>query len=194
MEKDLSPQESLSIIRSMIDKTKHSLSDHSHYFLLWGYAVFLGCSIQFALIKANYEKHYMAWWITVVALVIHVVLGIRDSKKEKVSTYTGEANGALWMGIGFGFMILAFIFSKLGWQYCFPFYILFYGLGTFVSGNLLKFKPLIIGGAICYVLAAVAIYVDYDIQVLLTGISILISYIIPGHLLRMQYNKQNRLS
>jgi hypothetical protein len=194
MEKDLTPHESLSIIRSMIDKTKHSISDSSHYFLLWGYAVFLGCSIQFALIKAGYEKHYMAWWITVAALVVHILLGIRDSKKEKVSTYVGEANGYLWMGIGFGFMVLAFIFSKLGWQYCFPFYILFYGLGTFVSGNMLRFKPLITGGAVCYVLAIIATFVEYDIQILLTAVSILISYIVPGHLLRMQYHKQKQLS
>jgi hypothetical protein len=193
MEKDLSPHESLSIIRSMIDKTKHSLSDRSHYFLLWGYAVFLACSIQFALIKAGYEKHYMAWLVIPVALLAHVVLSIRDNKKEKVSTYTSEANGALWMGIGFGFMVFAFIFSKIGWQYCFPFYILFYGLGTFVSGSLLKFKPLIIGGVICYVLAAVATFIEYDLQVLLTAISILVSYIIPGHLLRRQYHQQKQL-
>lgn len=194
MEKDMSPHESLSIIRSMIDKTKHTLSDHSHYFLIWGYAVFLGCFIQFSLMKAGYEHHYQAWWITIAALVVHVLFAIRDSRKEKVSTYVGEANGALWMGIGFSFMVLAFIFSKLGWQYCFPFYILFYGLGTFVSGSLLKFKPLIIGGATCYVLAAIATYVEYDIQLLLTAGSILISYIIPGHLLRSQYRKQKQLS
>jgi hypothetical protein len=155
--------------------------------------VFLACSIQFALIKAGYEKHYMAWLVIPVALLAHVVLSIRDNKKEKVSTYTSEANGALWMGIGFGFMVFAFIFSKIGWQYCFPFYILFYGLGTFVSGSLLKFKPLIIGGVICYVLAAVATFIEYDLQVLLTAISILVSYIIPGHLLRRQYHQQKQL-
>ena len=122
---------------------------------------------------------------------MHIWFGARDRRREKVSTYMGEASGALWMGIGFAFMIMAFIFMKIGWQYCFPFYILFYGLGTFVSGILLRFRPLIVGGAICYALAAFATFMDYDVQVLLTAFSILVSYIIPGHMLRSKYKKQN---
>lgn len=175
----------------MLDKTKHAISDQSHYFLLWGYAVFFGCALQFTLIRLDYEKHYMAWWVTLLALLVHIWFGARDRRREKVSTYMGEASGALWMGIGFAFMIMAFIFMKIGWQYCFPFYILFYGLGTFVSGILLRFRPLIVGGAICYVLAAFATFMDYDVQVLLTAFSILVSYIIPGHMLRAKYKKQN---
>jgi len=155
-------------------------------------AVFFGCAMRFSLLSINYERHYDAWWIIMVALIFHVVFIMRDKKKQRVSTFIGEANGSLWMGIGFSFMVLAFIFSKIGWQYCFPFYILFYALGTFVSGSLLKFKPMIIGGAICFILAICSVFIDYKLQILLTAISILISYIIPGHLLRLQCRKQNR--
>jgi len=85
-----------------------------------------------------------------------------------------------------------FIFSKIGWQYCFPFYILFYGVGTYVSGSLLKFKPLVIGGLINLALAIVTAYLPYSLQMVMTALAILISYIIPGHLLRIRYNKTNR--
>jgi len=195
MEKQLTPQESLAIISTMIEKTKHSISDKSHYFLLWGYAVFIGCTLQFTLKKLEYEKHYLAWLVTVAAIILHIAFSIRDSKREKVSTYASDANAYLWMGIGFSFMVLAFIFSYMeqGWRYCFPFYILFYGLGTFVSGGMLRYKPLMIGGGICYVLAVVAVFIDYDMQILLTAISIFISYIIPGHMLRMEYRKQKQV-
>jgi hypothetical protein len=194
MEKQLSPHESLSIISSMIEKTRHSFSDSSHYFLLWGYAAFIGCIGQYVLMSQGYEKHYMAWWITVVALVVHIYFIVRDTKRERVSTYIGEANGYLWMGLGFSFMILAVIFSQVGWQYCLPFYVLFYALGTFVSGSMIKFRPMVLGGALSFVIAAVTAFASYEYQLLLAALSLLTSYIIPGHLLRAQYQKQTRLA
>jgi hypothetical protein len=191
MEKELSPLESLSIIRNMIETTKHTLSDQSHYFLLWGYAVFLGCITQYTLISIGYEKHYYAWSVTLVAIVVHNIFIYRDAKRQRTVTFIEAANGQLWMGIGIAFGVLSVIFIKMGWQYCFPFYILFYAMGSFISGHLIKFKPLIMGGISCYILAALAVFTSYPTQILITAISILISYIIPGHLLRMQYKKQN---
>jgi hypothetical protein len=57
-------------------------------------------------------------------------------------------------------------------------------LGTFVSGMILKFKPLVIGGVLCWLLTIVSLFVNFDYQLLLAGAAILCSYIIPGHLLR----------
>ena len=188
----MSPQESLALISSMIEKTRVTFSDSSQYFLLWGYAVFIASIAQFIMISVNFEKNYMAWWIIVPALVIHFILVARNSKKEKVSTYISEANGYLWMGVGFSFLAMTFIFVKISWEYSFPFYVLFYALGTFVSGSLIRFKPLIVGGSISFVIAAGISFFDYKTQMLFVALSILVSYIIPGHMLRSQYKNQNR--
>ncbi|MEJ7683802.1 MAG: hypothetical protein WKG06_39270 [Segetibacter sp.] len=61
-EKEFSPHESLKLITEMIETTKNSISDRSHYFLLWGWAVVIGCLTQYYL-KAilNYPQHYYAW-------------------------------------------------------------------------------------------------------------------------------------
>lgn len=191
-DKDFDPEESLAIIRTMIEATKASIKDSSHYFLLWGWATMIGCIIQYVLLNiVHYKHHYYAWFITLVALVIHFMFIIRDSKTESVKTYISQANSYLWMAIGFSFMVLAFIFSRIGWQYSFPFYILFYGLGTSVSGALLQFKPMVLGGASCFVFAAVAAYIPYDLQILLTAFAILVSYIIPGYLLRLRHRQVN---
>lgn len=39
-----SPDESLQVIRNMIEKTREGISDGSKYFLVWGWGVFIGCS------------------------------------------------------------------------------------------------------------------------------------------------------
>lgn len=185
-----SPAESLQVIHAMLEKTKHSISNSSIFFLIWGYAVFTGCMLQYILIKINYPQHYYAWFITPIAFVVHFFFLYKHQKKEKVKTYASEANKFLWMAVGFAFAVLPFIFSNIGWQHCFPFYILFYGIGTFASGGFLKFKPLVYGGIFCYFAAAACAYVAYDVQMLITACSILVSYIIPGHMLNAAYKNQ----
>jgi hypothetical protein len=95
----------------------------------------------------------------------------------------------IWVIIGFSYLALMIVFIKIGWQYCFPFYILLYGIGTYISGSLLKFKPMKIGGVTCLFLVALAPFLEYSSQMLLAAFAILISYIIPGHLLRSEYRK-----
>lgn len=192
-DKEFSPQESLQLIRSMIETTKSSFSDHSHFFLLWGWATLIGCVLQYILLVfLKSPHHYNAWLITPVALVIHMVFIWRVENRQKVRTFIGEAMGYVWTIIGLSFAALAFVFSKIGWQYSFPFYIMLYAIGTYISGCLLKFKPMKIGGLICVLLVVIASFVSFQYQILLCGLAILISYIIPGHILRNRYNK-NRI-
>jgi Fe2+ transport system protein B len=181
-----SPSESLQLIQSMIDKTKKSLSSDSHYFLLWGWLTFAACTGQFVLKHfVNYEKHYLVWWVTFIGVVGTIYFSIRDAKARKVKSYIDEMMMHLWIGMGITFFIISMIFGKIGWgTTVFPFFKVLYGLGTFVSGSVIKFKPLIIGGIISWILAVVAVFLSYDYQILMGALAILFSYIIPGHLLR----------
>jgi hypothetical protein len=188
--RDITPEESLKLITSMIETTKHTISDTSHFYLLWGWAVIIGCLLQYYLkVIINYPHHYVAWLITIVAAVVHIFFMIRFGKKEVVRTFISEANDYLWTSLAMSFMVLMFVFAKFGWQYSFPIYIMLYGIGTYVSGRLLKFNPFIIGGICCFIIAAFTAYLKYDLQILITAFAILISYVIPGHLLRSYYRK-----
>ncbi|MEJ7626322.1 MAG: hypothetical protein WKF35_05635 [Ferruginibacter sp.] len=183
------PDESLRLIRSMIDKTRQDISDNSIYFLIWGWGALIGCIGQFVLkVVLNYNNHYNIWFVTIICLILSVYVGIKDRKREKVQTYVGESMGHLWSGLGITFFVISMIFMRIGWQYCFPFFILLYGLGTFVSGRILKYTPLVIGGCISFLLAMISTWVTYDYQMLLAALALLASYIIPGHMLRASYN------
>ncbi len=191
MEEQFSPQESLQLIQSMISKTKGNLGRNRFYFLLWGWYVFLAIITQFVLkVVLHYERHYLVWWGVVPAVIITIVYTSRQNKRRGVRTYIGESMASLWTGIGISFFVLSVIISSMhnGWLFSYPFFILLYGLGTFVSGRILKFTPLIVGGMINWVLACIAAYVHYDYQMLLAATAILISYIIPGHLLAAKKN------
>jgi hypothetical protein len=190
-DQNFSPEDSLLVIQSMIEKTRRGLSDKSHYFLLWGWGTAIACVGQFFLKNVlDSPYHYNVWWITIVCLVIHIIFLIRDRKSATAKTYVSESMNDLWTAMGISFFILSMIFFRIGWLYCFPFFITLYGVGTFISGRVLQFFPFVIGGIICWILAAISIWFSMDYQMLFAAGALLASYIIPGHLLRQKYRSQ----
>lgn len=181
-----SPHESLKLIQAMLDKTKQDMGNNSVHFLLWGWVTFIACIGQYILKNiVHTEKHSLVWLIIFPAIIISIWMGFRDRRTQKSQTYIGDSMKYLWMGMGISFFVLGLILGKMGWESnVFPFFMLLYGLGTFVSGQFLRFKPLIIGGIMAWVLAIVSGYFSYDFQILFGAGAILVSYIIPAYLLR----------
>jgi hypothetical protein len=188
-----SPEQSLKVIQSMIDKTRQDMSDNSIYLLVWGWLAFLAFIGQFILKHIyDYEKHYMVWSVTFVGILFSIYQGRKEKKEIKARTYIDESMKHLWAGMAICFFVLSMILTKLGWgTVVFPFFIMLYGLGTFVSGKIIQFKPLVIGGIIAWILAIGAVYVSYDYQMLFGAAAILISYIIPAYMLRAKNKYSN---
>lgn len=185
-EENFSPEQSLKLIRSMIDKTKQDISDNSIHYLVWGWLTFFACTGQFILKHFfEYPKHYMVWWVIVIGVTFSIYQGMREEKKNKVTTYIGDSIKYLWIGMGIAYFVLSMILTKIGWgNTVFPFFMMLYGLGTFVSGSIIKFRPLVLGGFMASALAVGSAYLEYDYQILCASIAILVSYIIPAYMLR----------
>lgn len=184
-EQSLTPQESLRLIQSMIDKTKKDISVKSHYFLLWGWLTFVCCIGQFILKHIiGYEKHYLVWLLILLGVAYSIIMGIRESKSAQVLTYVGESMRYLWTGMGIAYFVTSMVLTKIGWDSTvFPFFIILYGLGTFISGCFLRFRPLIAGGIIAWILAVISVNLSYDFQMLTAAAAILFSYIVPAYML-----------
>ncbi|HRB68199.1 MAG TPA: hypothetical protein PLO32_10445, partial [Chitinophagales bacterium] len=65
-----------------------------------------------------------------------------------------------------------------------------YAIGTFVTGRIIQFKPLIIGGLICFGLSVLINFIDGAEQLLVLALSVVVSYLIPGFILRNEYHQQ----
>ena len=190
MQEHFSPQQSLQLIQSMIAKTKSNIGANRFYFLLWGWLIFGAILLQFFLkVIVDYQHHYAVWLITFVAVAVTIIRNRQDGKKRGVRTYIGDSVGYLWMGIGITFFVLTFIISfSIGWQHGWPFMILMYGTGTFISGKILQFTPMVIGGITNWVIAAACVFVPYDYQLLLAAAAIAASYIIPAYKIKKESN------
>jgi len=184
---------SIEIIRKMILHSKQNLKDQLPFYLWWGWVIFLGAIANFVMLLQDISIHYLVWPIAFVAGIIgSIVLGLRSRRKVRTVTFIDRAMGFLWSGwIAFLFLVLACAYMGFfSWSLTCAVIIGLHGLGTFVSGGILRFQPLVIGGIISFVISLVCIIfrfsvdIHFDIMLIALALSILISYLIPGYLLR----------
>ncbi|MHA4843737.1 hypothetical protein ACX0G7_06225 [Flavitalea antarctica] len=190
-----SGEESLAIIHAMINRAKHQFSDNGHLYLLWGWVV-LFCSVsQFVIINFFYTPyHNLVWLLTWVAVGYQFVYLYRRKKQQRVKTYTDEILGSVWLV----FVILMLLFGVMFGVIMGPTYYLLinpgflalYGMPTFLSGVILKFRPLIAGGICCWILSIFAALSAPDFHLLFLAAGVVIAWIIPGYMMRSRFNKQ----
>ncbi len=184
-EKQFTPEESLQLIQEMILTAKSSLQGNSFYFLLWGWLAFTAAITHFILLTlTDYQRPWLPWPILMtIGGISAAIYGYRSSKTETVKNQINTFMGYLWGGFMISLLIvLAFMF-KIGPEVAYPVIIIFYGLGAFVSGGMLRFRPLIWGGVSCWLLAAISFMIPFEYQLITTAMALLFSYIIPGHIL-----------
>lgn len=195
-EERFSPEQSLQLIGAMINKAKGRFSENGHLYLLWGWAV-LVCSItQFILMKyVKWENHYLVWLSMWLVLIYQAIYLSRRKKKEKVRTYTDEIIAVVWITFVVLMFLFGFLFGSLlgGEYYRFinPGFLALYGMPTVLSGTILRFRALIIGGVSCWLLAILSVFIPYDYQLLLLAVAVVCAWIIPGYLLRKRFKNQH---
>jgi hypothetical protein len=190
METQTDHTEKLNIIYEMIENSKTQIKENAFFYLLWGWLVLCASLAHFILLKVGFFYSYLVWpVIMTIGMVISVIAGIRLGKKTKYRTHISTAIIYLWYGFFFALLIvLAYsIAGKIPWAVCNALIISLYGLGTFVSGGILRFRPLIIGGICCWVIALGAFFIPEDYMLLMVSASIIIAYLIPGYIIRLKH-------
>ena len=193
-EENISPEQSLQVIQSMIEKAKNQFSENGHLYLLWGWVVFF-CSIaEFFLLKVvQYEKHYYVWMACWLAVIYQFYYLRKQNREQKVKTYADTMIGFIWLSFFILMMLVGISIGTAGelnyYKLTGPLFLAMYGVPTFLCGILLQFRPLIIGGIGCWVLSALSHFVPNDYHMLLLSAAMVIAWIIPGYKLKRK-NKQ----
>lgn len=193
---EFSPEKSLEVIQTMINTARNKFSENGHLYLLWGWVV-LFCSLaQFILMNyVKYEHHYMVWMLTWLAFIYQLFYLYRHKRQQKVRTYADSLIGFVWLVFVVLMFLFGFMFGRTaGGNYSMlitPIFLALYGMPTFLSGVILKFRPLVIGGAACWVLSIISTYIPEQYQLPMLALAMIIAWIIPGYAFRAKYKKEN---
>jgi hypothetical protein len=184
------PEESLALISSMIDTARNKLADDGFLFIFWGWLVSASALIHFAAIKLGIGYGHFIWLLMPAGGIFTAIYTSRRKKKERVRTYLDSYLGYVWMAFAIALIVTLGFFPVHGIQHTYFFLMLLYGIATFVSGGLLSFRPLVIGSFCAFGCAIASVFFGDTEQLLWITLSVLGSYVIPGHLLRMKFKSQ----
>lgn len=182
-EKQLTGEESLRIITDMINRAKTNVRQGSFHLLFWGWLI-LFCSLsEYLLLKfTSWASPWYIWYLVIPGALVSLIYGFVKGRREHVHTYADMIY--MWTWIGFMFeAILLFIFLIGKYELIPSFILLIVGLPAFISGFIIKFRPLILGGISFWIFALVAHFIP-SFAPLAVPVAILTGYLIPGYLLR----------
>ena len=130
-----------------------------------------------------FDKPYLIWLITIPAAIVSVYYSSRRSKVSQVINHFDRLYGQVWLAMGVSMFVTILFMSKLGYNHN-GVILLFAATGTYISGQMLKFTPLILGAIALIITSVICLNVEIVDQYLYGGIGIFVGYLAPGYLLK----------
>jgi hypothetical protein len=210
-EKQFNEKESLQLITEMIQKAKANIHERGTSAIMWGTVTAIAGLVSFFQQYYSFYIGFDIWLIVFAAVIPQIFISIRENKVRKVVTHTERAIDSIWIVYGISIGCLLFYINvvpdvtakffeadhgKEAMQN-FPRYIfssgsvflILYAIPTLATGIISKFKPMLIGGIICYLFFIISCYTTGTWDMLLMGLAGIINWLIPGFILRSRYLK-----
>ncbi len=188
MDQQLSPEQSLRLIESMIGQAKRSFSRMSFYFLLWGVLLTL-CMLTTYLYADRSEavRHGAIWGVaSMLGGVISWLYGARQGRQEDVQNPMDRVIHWVWGSFGITMVLVIITATRAGAD---PGMLitLLTGIPTLLTGQIMRFRPLIAGGVLFWAAGLSMHFLPGALmQTALYCGAMVFGYIVPGLLLKRQ--------
>ncbi len=160
-------------------------------FLAWGYPTVLVLLAEFAALMI-WNENWCAWlWAGIPLIGTPLMIYFLNKDYDRTHSRTHDQNNILvmWIFIGVASCIGGGLmgFSGVFRLAFFAYLSLLCGMGCFMTGIILHFRPKVVCGIIASVLSIVPLFFQGELwpwQLLFTSFTVIISLIVPGHLFR----------
>ncbi|MBL7775927.1 MAG: hypothetical protein JNK89_07975 [Saprospiraceae bacterium] len=172
------------VIRETIDLAKRGVGESGFQFLWWGWLVIGASLAEYYLLSKGYgTRAHLAWMVMpLVGAPVSVFYEWRRDRKSEGRNIVRAWYGYLWAGFGIS-LALVLVTSVSSQQAPVPIVLVLAGFATFMSGILIRFRPLVFGGILLWAGSAVCLGVPLREHSLVEACAVLLGYIVPGYLL-----------
>lgn len=183
--------QSLMIIKEMIQVSQKKIKNDGILFIVWGYVMLYNYLSSYILrnlvISFQVEDAFRYFGnglgIAAFAYTIYYIY----KKSRKTSTYISISLRYVWISLIICLSMTNIIMYKelgtLNIELQHPILMLFIAFATVVTGGILRYKLIIIGGIVFGMLAYTCSFLDIGAQMIAEAAAWLIAFIIPGHYL-----------
>ena len=190
-DRPLNAAENIALVGRMIDNTRSRMVRNAgRPFLIWGYATVvttLAVWAAYALFPGR--NWYYLWLLLPVFGTALSLLTMPKADGGRVYTFIDRVIGQVWlvMGLTAWFVSLLSVFGDMPVPILFVI-LLMMGMGTAITGLVIRFVPAAVGGAAAIVLAPVSLAATgYWVPALFIA-GFVAMMIVPGHILNYKSN------
>ncbi|MEI9958064.1 MAG: hypothetical protein WDM90_17570 [Ferruginibacter sp.] len=190
----MTEQESLKLINEMIGKAKRSYITTGAASMVWGILIVICSLLTWYQVYTKTDFGFDVWLLVFLALIPQIYFSLIEKKKKNFVSHDEKTMTVVWTTFAICVFILSFYNGKFGDNNgkVTALFMMLYGIPTFITGGIFNFKPMILGGIICWVLAVVSMYTDMATDMLFMAACGLFAWLIPGIILWNRYKKQQR--
>ncbi|MEO6538328.1 MAG: hypothetical protein ABIT07_03545 [Ferruginibacter sp.] len=189
---NLTHEDSLKLIHSMISSAKNYYYESGAGALLWGFTNVICFLLAFADSKVEgFKMPFNPFYLMAITFILQFFLDRAERKYKTAETFLDEVNKYVWLAFAISVLLLTIAGGIAGIGYVvLPLLLLLFGIPTFITGCINKFTPFIIGGIFCWVLSAIAFFYKGYNTYLLVAAGATAAWIVPGFILRRRFNKK----
>jgi hypothetical protein len=187
----MSNEESLRIITGMINKTRVNIRESSFHLLFWGWLLTICSLSEFLLGRlTSFRNPYEVWFCVIPGILVSLGYGFIRGRKAKVHTYASRIY--IWTWIGFLVTgIILFVIKSPDLRHVAPLTLMLSGLPTFISGVIIRFRPLVLGGISFWIFSLIANFASPDIAAVCVPVAMVTGYLVPGYILRYRVDNDS---
>jgi hypothetical protein len=207
-DKELTGEESLNLIRQMIQTAKTEQKDDGMGWIIWGWMLLLASLFTVINLHTDWFSTFFFWNAFGGVALLYMLFGLArklfSRKSLKVRTYTGDLFSRLNTGFFISLIFIIFcmnlgarqVSDKLGHfddtfiRIGYALLVNLYAFWILIYGSALNFRPSVIGAYISWAIAFCILFAqNFEQVMLLHGLAALVGYIIPGHLANKAFRK-----
>ena len=145
---------------------------------------------MFVLMWVEYSQPYLVWLIAVPAWVATFYISYKHGQEARMSSHLDRVNSFLWYSYGVIIFTIVVFGFKINYQLN-PIILLVSAVPAFVSGTIIKFRPLIFGGVFFWLFGIICFLIGGPWQYLVGAVAVATGHLIPGLLLRNKNDEQH---
>ncbi len=188
--KPLTPEKSLELIAQVIGEAKTKFEENGVIYSMWGAMLAFAALFQYAMLKTDQaEISFYGYLLLPLGTFYswYYYAKRRTGKQNQVSSNISIS----WAIISFNLMVLGFFFNSVLQDNLTPFLLILMGIGTAISGSLIRSQLILIAGILLNVAGFICFRLDWINHSLLLGVSAILFILVPGLLLMAKYQRKN---
>ncbi|MCU4165316.1 hypothetical protein [Carboxylicivirga caseinilyticus] len=195
---DLNEEQSLQVIRQMIEVSQKKLKSDGILFIVWGWiAVFNYFALNYLV--GIYNPGYTLMQVVRLLRIVLPFAGLfyttyyMYQSRKKVKTYISTSLRYVWFGLLVSMVLINLIqfnvLHSISFELQHPIFMVLIAFAIVITGGILRYNVVIFGGIFFAAMAYVASLYPLDKQLMIEALGWLIAFVIPGHIMYSQRQK-----